>query len=468
MITWPTKENLVQRYLAWHRYFFPNTSTAERSDAWLEAQGVGGVAGLVLARVRAVYNDMFPDTATGDAIDRHMFVCMPASKRRQAASGTTGGDVTATGVATAIPANTEFVHADGTRYRNATAVGVAEWAGGSVTFDVTSIDTGVGCNKASGDTLTFISPIAGIDDEVTVNTDLSGARDRESDDEAQARLLDWLRYPPGGGNWAHYKAYAEGVGSCVIAFIYEGNDSVGRGLGTVDVVCLGPGRSEDAYVGARFSADQNLVWDELTEEVRPCTADLDTRPSLGGLGVSDPVAQAENVQIVVTPVTGYGPDFVPTYATVGMPDAYTVNLVALPAAISQGDRVLLNVQAGGIYYPEVREVASTGVNFITVTEPFSATTPGATLYPAGPGTLTQVEAILDLFDTLTPGDTTPATRKPVISSDHPTDLLLADIFDAVQGLASVQNMTITTPVADVTPGAAKQLIRNGLIVVTYI
>lgn len=470
-IEWPTREQLVQRFLGWTRVFFPNVSTAERSDAWLEGQAVGGMAGTILSRVKQIYLDMFPSTAVGDALDLHGFVRLPEDKRRQAASGTTSGQVTATGAATPIPANTEFVHADGSRYKNPTDVTVADWAGGSVDFDVLSVTTGVIANKAEGEILTFVSPIAGIDDDVTVTTGhaLDGARDEETDSEYRARILSWYRYPPGGGNYGHYKNYAEGVGACVKAFVYPQY----RGLGTIDVVCLGPGRSEDSYLGDRFNVDEDAIWTELDTEIRPCTADIGDLPSAGPtIAITEPVSQSQPIDVDITAAPRYGADFAVQFTATGMPSASKINLGADPTGIILiGHRVIFNVQVGAIWYPEIREVSNVGNPWIEVSEPFSSAThdPVANgVKPGSAGAEAQLEALLDLFDSLTPGDTITGTRRPEVDPDNPTDLLIADIIDSLQSLPSVANVSVTTPALDVTPAAPKNLIRNSKIYINYV
>jgi len=476
-ITWPTLEEMKERWDGWYRTFFPNVSTARGSDAWLEGQAMSKMAYLVQSRIKAVYAAMFVTTASGDDLDRHAAVWLPLDKRRQAASGTTSGQMTFYGTNyTPIPANTRLVGDDGNVYELPTAVVAGDWPGPPLSLvtdvEIRSVSTGQSCNKSVGDTLTLVSPISGIDDEAVVHTALAGARDEETDDELRERLLDWLQYPPGGGNWGHYLNFAQGVGGCARAYVYP----LYRGLGTVDVVCLGTGITDDAPTGSRFSADENLVWDELDEEVRPVTADLGLRPSLGASGVGDPTAQAEPIDIDIAPASGYEADHALSFTAVTpCPTTTSLEVTADPTALTKGDRLLINIYDGTYWIPMVVTVVSATAappnHLIEIEETLPALVidvVAAGVQPAGPGTEGQVEAILSLFDGLTPGDTTPATRRPVPSPAEPTDLLLADIFDTVQSLASVLNMTITLPAGDTTPTAAKYLIRNERVYITYI
>lgn len=466
-ITWPSREDLVDRFLEFYKVFFPNAVKSKGTDPWREAQAWGGVGGILIARLKQIYADMLITTATGTALDAHAAAWLPEGRRRQVASGTTDGSIRITGTAADISLNTELVNAAGVRYRTSVNTTVADWGGlGWVNVDVLSVDTGQVCNMLAGETMDFVSPIAGVDSDASVvgGDPLVGARDDETNDELRARLVAWMQDPPGGGNWPHYMHYAQGTGGCEKAYVYPNY----RAVGTVDVVCLGPGVDDDNPTGDRFTVDVDAVWDEIDEEVRPCTADIDVA---GGSAITVATAQVRNVEITVVVNDGYELDCTALNKALALDLGNTrIQVNADPAGdYDQYDRILLNVHDGSVWIPEIRQVESTTSgppHYITVTEAFSGATPDPDangVMPAGPGTQEQVDAILDLFDRLTPGDTSPATRRPVPGSEHPTDLNLADIFDAVQSLPSVQNMTITTPVADVTPTTEKYLIRNGKV-----
>jgi uncharacterized phage protein gp47/JayE len=476
-ITWPTLDDLKERYRAWYRAFFPNVSTAKGSDAWLESQAMGLLGYIVMARAKAIYADIFVTTASGDALDTHAEVLLPPDKRRQAASGTTAGSVKFWGTSgTSIPVNTELVDAAGNRFRTSEAVAPGDWVAGPpayATVDVVGISTGQSCNHAVGEHLTLVSPISGVDDESEVSTALTGARDQEKHEELRARLLSWLRYPPSGGNWGHYKNYAEGVGACTKAYVYP----LYRGLGTVDVVCMGPGIDEDNPTGDRFSVDTEAVWDVIDEEVRPATADIGVRPDLVGTkGITVPTAQAEPVDVDIDPAADYKGDWSGSFTATAMPSTTRIEVSADPGSLTPGeDRILINVQVGGVWVPCVRTVAavtSGPPHYIDVTEALPSTTPDTTaggIMPAGPGTQAQVDAILALFDRLTPGDAVVGDgRRPEPSPEHPTDLYVSEIVRALKSLASVADISVTTPAANVTPTAAKYLIRNERVYITYV
>jgi hypothetical protein len=71
-------------------------------------------------------------------------------------------------------------------------------------IDVIAIDTGTATNAKGGTKVKFISPPLNVSEEATVSTffPLTGGTDEETDARKRQRILDRLRYIPGGGNWA--------------------------------------------------------------------------------------------------------------------------------------------------------------------------------------------------------------------------------------------------------------------------
>lgn len=71
-------------------------------------------------------------------------------------------------------------------------------------IDVIAIDTGTATNAKGGTKVKFISPPLNVSEEAEVSTffPLTGGVDAESDARKRQRILNRLRYQPGGGNWA--------------------------------------------------------------------------------------------------------------------------------------------------------------------------------------------------------------------------------------------------------------------------
>jgi uncharacterized phage protein gp47/JayE len=125
---------------------------------------------------------------------------------RNAAVAATGNG-TATGTTgTAIPAGSELKAADDTRYTTDAEVTLA---GGTGTLALTAKVAAEAGNEVAGATLTFVSPIVGVNSTVTVDSGaLTGGADEEEDDDYRARILARKRQAPHGGaefdytNWA--------------------------------------------------------------------------------------------------------------------------------------------------------------------------------------------------------------------------------------------------------------------------
>jgi hypothetical protein len=90
-------------------------------------------------------------------------------------------------------------------------------------IDVIAIDTGTATNAKGGTKVKFISPPLNVSEEAEVSTffPLTGGVDDESDARKRQRLLNRLRYQPGGGNWAGLRDTATGaLASIQDAFVY--------------------------------------------------------------------------------------------------------------------------------------------------------------------------------------------------------------------------------------------------------
>ena len=71
-------------------------------------------------------------------------------------------------------------------------------------IDVIALDVGALTNAKGGTKVSFVSPPLNVQAEATVSTffPLTGGVDSETDARKRQRLLNRLRYQPGGGNWA--------------------------------------------------------------------------------------------------------------------------------------------------------------------------------------------------------------------------------------------------------------------------
>lgn len=243
----------------------------ETPDRRVDARSPNTVLG-VLARVfamaqfdlwlfqRRLAEDLMPDTALAEALERHADVW---GVTRLPASAAVGG-VTATGTnGTVIPVATEFRAAAGQVFAT-TAAGTI--ASGTVTLPVQAVEPGAAGNQVAGAVLQLVSPIAGVlpQSGVVAAGDIIGGADIEGDEALRARLLARIRQPPQGGAAHDYEAWARAANPDVAHVAVYGNWA---GLGSVGVVIgmRGP--------RAPSTGERNAVAAYIAP-LRPVTADV--------------------------------------------------------------------------------------------------------------------------------------------------------------------------------------------------
>ncbi len=171
------------------------------------------------------------------------------------------GNVTATGTnGSSIPADTILRLDAATSYRVTTGQVIAS---GTATLPVMSVLAGATANIPAGTTLTFESPIAGVNSTATVATgDIDGGNEEEGTEEVRDRLLLRLREPPEGGADQDYEAWALAVAGVTRAWVYANE----LGLGTVVVrfvrdldVSIFPDAGEVAAVQSALAAQRPIT-----------------------------------------------------------------------------------------------------------------------------------------------------------------------------------------------------------------
>lgn len=159
---------------------------------------------------------------------------------RTAATYATGNG-TATGTAgTNIPAGTELQSGSGNVYETDALYTIG--VGGTVTVGFTATVAGDDSNDDGSITLSFVSPISGVNTSVTVDSDgITGGIDEEDDDDYRLRILTRKRQPPHGGAEFDYEVWAkevsgvtrawsipqyQGVGTIGLAFVRDNDTSI--------------------------------------------------------------------------------------------------------------------------------------------------------------------------------------------------------------------------------------------------
>lgn len=229
-LIFPTPTELATQYLTILKSLKPEVDTSrEDSDWWIRSRVVGGVLSGLYADQRKVAEDAFPQSARREALEKHLFTYF-GEGFIQAQPST--GNVSVTGdPGTIIPAGTEFVYEpSGNSYQSTEEV---ELDGTTGLVEIESVDVGQNQNLLSGAPLTVSTPPAGLDPSAEASGPIGGGRNIESNEEAAARILAFIRQPPAGGTVEDYKKFARDaddqvVDANVIRYI--------NGLGTLAIV----------------------------------------------------------------------------------------------------------------------------------------------------------------------------------------------------------------------------------------
>lgn len=223
---------------------------------------------------------ILPDLADEEMLARHAAIWdIPRKQPSQA-----GGYVVFTGITgTVIAAGTLLTRSDGVDFvTDADATLVA----GTITAAVTSVEAGDDGNTASASVLTLVSPIAGCDNNATVDSGgLTGGTDIEDVEAWRGRIIARIQNPPHGGRASDYEMWAlevAGVTRVWVAPLYLGIGTVG-----VFIVC---DALDPIIPDAAMIADVQ----EYIDTLRPVTAQVT---------VMAPTAVEIDFTIAVTPAT---------------------------------------------------------------------------------------------------------------------------------------------------------------------
>lgn len=216
---------------------------------------------------------IIPDTADAEILERHAnwwgITRVAASKAV--------GSVTVTGAGT-VPAGTVLQRADGIEYTVNAEVVIS--SSGAVA--VTCSTAGAIGNASSGTSLSFVSPIAGIDSTATAGA-LTGGADIETDDALRARLRERVQQPPHGGALHDYIAWAKEVAG--VTRVWPKANWLGAG--TVGVFFV---RDNDASIIPDAGEVQTVQ--DYIDTVRPVTANVT---------VIAPVEASQDMTISISP-----------------------------------------------------------------------------------------------------------------------------------------------------------------------
>lgn len=201
------------------------TTLLRRSILKVLARAQAGAAHLMYGNIEFNKDQLFVSTSDGETLELHANEY--GISRTAAVKATGTGQATGTD-GTSIPQYSQLQSASGQVYLTDAAAVIA---GGVASLDLTAQVAGADGNDDAGITLTFVSPISGVNTSVTVGTGgIDGGADEETDDALRTRVLTRKRQPPHGGadfDYVSWMLEVSGVTRAWAIALYQGIGTVG-------------------------------------------------------------------------------------------------------------------------------------------------------------------------------------------------------------------------------------------------
>ncbi|MEZ2293103.1 baseplate J/gp47 family protein [Variovorax sp. RCC_210] len=246
-----------------------------RADAEVYARVFAGAMHGLYGYTDWISKQIIWDRCDDDTLERwaSMWLQVP----RKPAAAATGVATFVLAVGAAVPAGSVVQAFDGVQYQT-TADNIGS------TAPVVALVAGAAGNRAAGQALSLVSPIAGVQTQA-IASEISGGSDIESPDSLRARLIARVRTPPDGGSATDYLQWALEVPGVTRAWVAP----LEQGAGTVVV---------------RFVRDNDATPIPDAVEVAAVQAHIDPlRPVTADVYVVAPIADPLNFQITLTPPT---------------------------------------------------------------------------------------------------------------------------------------------------------------------
>lgn len=425
------------------------------SDWWVLCTAVGNELAVVQANAVIKADEQMPDTATGVGLARIASILGLAA---QPAGGSVGSVVITCSADTPIPVGHELLDTSGLRYRVTT--GGTYSNGASVPIE--AVDTGFATNHAEGDVLTWKQAPPFCDTKVTVDVGgLVNGIDAEDDEALRARVLAVLQTPPGSGNWEHVAEIAEEADPRVQkAFVHPA--ALGPSTIRIVVVAAPTSTSQDRDVDATVLSGTvaPYIRGKLPEHADLTITTVTNTWADVAIGLSLPEAVTAS-----PPGPGGGwkdgtpwpaPDGTTVFechvTAVTSSTVFTVDVGLSGAGPQVGvSRVCwYDPTTATLYRATVTASTSLGLGLfrITLDKPFSGIAVGAYIWPDCEGAARYVDALLQRFAAMGPGEvsTSPSVlrrgfRHPIPANGWPTSLgphLLQSVTSAGDEVLSAQ------------------------------
>lgn len=293
----PSLSEITQRlYADFVRLLAPVTAVLRRSIVSVMARVMAGASHMMHGHVDWASRQFLPTTSDPENLlqQANMFGFSQEVPTFMIAtiqiSGTPDG--------TTAPSGSVLSNAGGFEF---TTGADATLSSGVATVDVTAEIAGADSTLGVGDTLTFQSPIAGIDAQATVTAVVQSAVDQEAVEALRSRFLEFLADPPQGGSDADYVIWAKEVPGVTRVWPYP----KALGPGTVAVVFV---RDNDPVTPIPDSGEIAAVQTQL-DLLKPAHATVTAlAPTLAPLALVFS-AMNPNTQVAKDAVTAGYADF---------------------------------------------------------------------------------------------------------------------------------------------------------------
>lgn len=431
----PSLEDLTTQLVGDYKARFPGFNVARESDNWKRLRTLSLAALSIGYLVRVAYDDLFPDTAAGDALDRLGNIWGVNRKGATPARKSDALRVTGTAGST-VSVGDELEHDSGLRFQvneNATIP-----AAGQVDVDVIGIDTGSATKLNAGETLTFTSPPAGVDADAELQLDLDqDGADQEKDGAYRVRILNRIGQPGMGGNANDYEQWALEVDGVAEAYVYP----LRAGRGSVDVAAL-----HDAEGSSRIlNTDERADLLAYIEDEHPV--------SIKDFRVLEVTTSEQDCEVTIEakPGSAYEWDWDDTGGAlvVSSWDSGTRTITFTtdrPGDMAAGDRIVIKTAAGdgtGELF-EIEALGSSADQIILKKAPSVAPTSPDEVYAGGNLTEAVRDEILAHYKSLGPAVGSYGT------GEWDSDLNPRRIEAEALGVEGVRDATTSTPSSTVT------------------
>jgi len=253
----PSLQDLITRVEGDFKSGLGLITILRRSFIGILSRVLAGLAHTLFGYISFIELQAFPDTAEIEYLERWAIIW--GVQRKVATFSEFIVDITGTN-GTTIPANTIYRRADGVEFYTQALVTLA---GPTGTLYLIAVVAGKAGQVFVSDTISILSPIAGLNSTATVSSIVIEPEDSESDESLRARLITRIQVPPSGGAAQDYISWALAVPGITRAWIKPQD----LGPGTVSVFVVSDDEDPITPSPAKITEVEDYI-----EARRPVTA----------------------------------------------------------------------------------------------------------------------------------------------------------------------------------------------------